>query len=268
MRIAGVALLGFVCAVLVGLVVNLLTPKDHKIRPLTLWGVLGLLVVASTGVAVWQNTLDDASGGTATDRTPTTPTTPTSIPTPPVEPESTGPSTPSTSTSPTPTEDPVVDPPATTPTVTAVAKPSQAPKSAVWADQYLADQVPLYGDPGEGPATLGGNKVVCGRSVRFPINGFASKYTAEYGIDAKATWFRATLGIDSRTKPGAKVHFLIYLDGTAINDGYLLTYYDVQEIKVPVKGKAVLKLVTEAVEAGGVGGTGRSAWGNGRFTQA
>ncbi|GAB3836648.1 NPCBM/NEW2 domain-containing protein [Kribbella italica] len=264
MRVVVVALLGFVCAVLVGLVVNLLTPKDHKVKPLTLWGVLGLLVVASTGVAVWQNTLDDTSGDTADGGTPTTPVTPT--PTPPVDSES-APTTPPTSTSSTPTDDPVVDPPVTTPVVTPVVKPSQAPKSAAWADQYLADQVPLYGDPGEGPATLGGNKVVCGRSVRFPINGFASKYTAEYAIDAKATWFRATLGIDSRTKPGAKVHFLIYLIGTPIDDGYLLTYYDVKEIKVPVKGKAVLKLVTEAVEAGGVGGTGRSAWGNGRFTQ-
>ncbi|MFC5265871.1 hypothetical protein ACFPJ1_27475 [Kribbella qitaiheensis] len=54
-------------------------------------------------------------------------------------------------------------------------------------------------------------------------NGFQGGYTAEYGVDAHSSTFRATLGIDNKTKPGAKVSFLNYLDGALINDGYLLT---------------------------------------------
>jgi hypothetical protein len=58
----------------------------------------------------------------------------------------------------------------------------------------------------------------------------------------------------------------VYLDDTLINDGYLLTYYDSRALKVDVRGKSVLKLVTELVAAGGIGGTGRSVWGDARFT--
>jgi hypothetical protein len=264
MSVVLIVFLGFVCAVGVGLVVNMLTPKEHRVRPRTLWGILVALVLLSTAVGFWQHTVDDASGTTegpvATSAPHTPPVStpsdePTLTPTPTVD-DSTDP--PSTPTTPDPTESsPETEPPPTT-------EPTATPKSP--ATQYLADLKPLYGDPGEGPATIGGNKIDCGRSVRFPINGFQGQYTAEYRIDKTAAVFRATLGIDNATKPGAKIHFLIYLDDVLVNDGYLLTYYDTQEFKVSVKGKSVLKLFTEVVASGGVGNTGRSVWGNARFT--
>jgi hypothetical protein len=267
MPIAVIVFLGFVCAVGVGLVVNMLTPKEHRVRPRTLWAVLVVLVVTSTAVGLWQNSVEGATDGpdgatpspsltspvpTPSDLT-TTPISdpPTSTPSDP-EPSDPEPSDPG-STEPSTPDEP-------TPTPTPTPKPTPPPTT-----QYLADLEPLEGAPGTGPATIGGNKIECGRSLRFQINGFQGGYTATYGIGASAVFFHATLGIDNKTKPGAKVHFLVYLDGALVNDGYLLSYYDTREFKVGVKGKSVIKLVTEVVASGGVGGTGKSVWGNARF---
>lgn len=256
---------------IIGILSNLLTSRPHGFRTRSLVGLLLLSVLLLTGATLWERNIDAASAGQGAAAAPTAgPSGSTAPPsTPPVVVASSTPSEVPTSSETqveeTPTPD-VTEESSTPPPV----DPTPAPKrvSSAPATQYLADLKPLYGDPGEGAATLGGNKVECGRSIRFPINGFQGGYTAEYGIDAHSSTFRATLGIDNKTKPGAKVNFLIYLDGELVNDGYLLTYYDTQELKVSVKGKSVLKLVTEVVAAGGVGGTGRSVWGNARFTVA
>jgi hypothetical protein len=256
---------------LVSIIVNLMTSKPHRLRT----GTLAVLLVASilllTGATLWEKNVDAASADQGKRAEPSgspvqQPSDPPSIAASSAPSEV--PKTSATQVEDTPTPDVTEEESSTPPPVDPTQTPAPKTASKPPATQYLADLKPLYGDPGEGPATLGGNKVECGRSIRFPINGFQGGYTAEYGIDAHSSTFRATLGIDNKTKPGAKVNFLIYLDGELVNDGYLLTYYDTQELKLSVKGKSVLKLVTEVVAAGGVGGTGRSVWGNARFTVA
>jgi hypothetical protein len=263
MPIAVIVFLGFVCAVGVGLVVNMLTPKEHRVRPRTLWAVLVVLVVTSTAVGLWQNSVEGATDGP--DGATPSPSLTSPVPTP-SDLTTTPISDPPTSTpsDPEPSDPEPSDPGSTEPSTpdepTPTPKPTPPPTT-----QYLADLEPLEGAPGTGPATIGGNKIECGRSLRFQINGFQGGYTATYGIGASAVFFHATLGIDNKTKPGAKVHFLVYLDGALVNDGYLLSYYDTREFKVGVKGKSVIKLVTEVVASGGVGGTGQSVLGNARF---
>jgi hypothetical protein len=230
---------------------------------------IGLVALLCTGaVNVWDRRHDAAAGGQVGGATsaPTAShfTEAPQIPTSPVDSSTPPPSTPIIDP---PTEPPTTAPPTTQrPTRTAVDPPTPVPPKPA-TTQYLADARPTVGDPGEGPATIAGNKVTCLRSIRFPINGFQGEYTAVYPIEAQWNTFRATIGIDNRTKPGAKIHFLVYLDDALVNDGYLLTYYDSRELKIDVRGKSVIKLYTEVVEAGGVGGTGRSVWGNARFTK-
>lgn len=155
--------------------------------------------------------------------------------------------------------------PAVSPSVSGSLGCGQSPTEAAQVE-YLADIKPVSGDPGTGPSTIGGNKVRCLKSVRFPINGFNSTYTAVYNIGPTLTTFHATLGIDNGTKDGAKVHFQIYVDDASVDTGYMLDFLSTKEIEINVTGKSRLKLVTEAVDAGGVGNTGHATWGDARFT--
>lgn len=153
MRIELFVFLGFVCAVGVGLLVNMLTPKQHRFKPKTLWAMLVVLVLASTGVGIWQNNLGSASGA-AEDPAGTPSSTPVLTPTPTVdettEPPISTPTPPGPSESSTPTPEPTPEPP--TPEPPTSETPGTTPPPST---QYLADLKPLYGDPGEGPATIG-----------------------------------------------------------------------------------------------------------------
>lgn len=133
--------------------------------------------------------------------------------------------------------------------------------------QYLADIEPVSGDPRTDPSTIGGNKVECLRSARFPINSFNSKYTAVYNIDPSWTTFHAVLGLDNVTKSGTEAHFQIYADDVPVDTGHLLNFFSTKEVNIDVTGKSRLTLVTEGVKFGGVGNSGVATWCDARFTK-
>ncbi|WP_412538134.1 NPCBM/NEW2 domain-containing protein [Longispora sp. K20-0274] len=103
-------------------------------------------------------------------------------------------------------------------------------------------------------------------SIKAGINSFNDTYTYVYTIEDGMRFFRATIGIDVASKPGAEVLFRVYLNNAAIDSGYLMTMQGVKELAIPIDGKSQIKLVTTAQKSGGVGNSGQAAWGDARFT--
>lgn len=125
----------------------------------------------------------------------------------------------------------------------------------------------VSGSPGTGPSTIGGNKIECLKSVRFPINSFNSKYTAVYNIGPTWTNFQAVLGLDNATKPGTEAHFQIYVDDMPVDTGHLLDFFSTKEVNIDVTGKSRLTFATEGIKFGGVGNNGVATWCDARFTK-
>jgi hypothetical protein len=103
-------------------------------------------------------------------------------------------------------------------------------------------------------------------SILAGINSFSPTYTYVYVVDNGWKFFRATIGIDVSSKPGAEVHFRVYLNDVAIDSGHVLTMQETKDLVIPVSGKSQIKLVTDVQKSGGVGNSGRSTWGDARFT--
>lgn len=134
--------------------------------------------------------------------------------------------------------------------------------------EYLADLVAVVGDSNVHVSRLsdGHGPREYNTSVTASINNFSEKKTFVYTNDKNWKVFRATIGIDVSSEPGAEVHFRVYLDDAPIDAGYLLPMQKTKELVVPVAGKSQIKLVTTTQKSGGVGHSGRATWGDARFT--
>ncbi|MEH0972058.1 NPCBM/NEW2 domain-containing protein [Micromonospora sp. CPCC 205546] len=161
---------------------------------------------------------------------------------------------------------PFTSPPA--PTGEASASPSGSGSAEDAAVRYLADMEAVQGSSNVHVSKLYDGRVTreFNSSILASINMFRSKYTYVYTVDGDWKFFRATIGIDVGSKPGAEVHFRVYLNDVAVDSGYVLTMQETKELVIPVAGKSQIKLVTTAQKSGGVGNSGRATWGDARFT--
>nr|GID85070.1 hypothetical protein Ade03nite_39940 [Actinoplanes derwentensis] len=154
---------------------------------------------------------------------------------------------------------------------TAAISPSDAASSTPSSAEpavYLSNLEPVDGDPRSQSATLYDGKSTSDftSSITSSINSFDSEKKVVYTIEDGWNHFRATIGIDTSSKPGAKVNFRVYLDGDQVGSGNLLTMQETKELDIPVTGRSQIQLVITAEKTGGVGGSGRAVWGDARFT--
>jgi hypothetical protein len=234
-----------VLAVIVGGLVNWL------VRPPWLkTSALATLVVVLLAGLIYLNVLKDGSPATSSPLT------------------SSGSSEPRTSPT-TITQVTETPTPTTTTKTTAPRTTSAPPVTAAAANvQYLADMDAVSGTFDTGTSMIGGNKVECGKSLLFSLNTFSSHRSAVFNIRPGLTTFTVVLGLDNGTRDGVKAHFQIYLDGAAINTGYILDVLSVQEVSVSVTGKSRIELTTDGTEnGGGTGHVGDATWCDARLTK-